>query len=270
MTTETRHERFSIADFCRLDLRLASGNIEMVEGATGEVTVDLSGPDATEFQIEQQGDRVIVQPRLRFTGQSHAHSVRIAVPPAAASVHAQIASADLTSSVELAALSVIAASGDVNIQDVAGSASAKLASGDLNARRVSGRLDVTTASGAVTVAAVHGPAGINTASGNVHISEAAATLNVKSASGDIRIDSYRGPDFSCKTLSGDVRLVLPPGCRVDVDLQTLTGSIRNEFDVDAEPAPHGQSAAARIHARSMSGDMLIARSREPAASNRVA
>jgi hypothetical protein len=263
--TDQRLEQFAVAHACRIEVRLGSGGIDVVEGPADQITVEVRGPEASHFRIEQLGDRIVIQPETSMAGFLRSHEVRLAVPSGTTTLQAHVASASVRAGVDLRALSVAAASGDITLRSVTGSVDVKLASGDLEARRIGGSLDVVSASGSVVVERVDGDANVTAASGNVRLRRTSGELRVKTVSGDVLLGHIDGPAVSCKTVSGDVRISIPSGRELDVDLETFTGSIRNAFDVkSARPdAPGGTTY--RIHVRSMSGDIILQRSDESAA-----
>jgi hypothetical protein len=298
MAEATRTERFDIGTSCRLQLRLDQGHIRVLEGPAGQISVEISGPEAERFQTRQRDGEIVVQhepsfsqldsglaetivaaitsaTRPRSAGARSRHDVRVTVPAGAADLTVFLASADLTAEVSLRSLNATTASGDLNARDVHGPVKAKLASGDLQLGSVQGTLSVVSASGDVRTGVVAGAASVTTASGDIEIGTAENTVHAKTASGDVAVGTLRGPALDCKTLSGDVSIGLPPGRLLDVDLQSFAGSVRNAFDGAHEEQPpaakeseHSESAV-RIHVRTMSGDIALRhgkdRARESAA-----
>jgi hypothetical protein len=282
MTERTRTERFNIGATCQLQLRLDRGNVVLTEGPAGEVSIEVSGPEAEQFQIEQRDGRIVMQHEASFSpldsnlaetiiaaitsatrSQSarSRHDLRITVPPGAAALTAFLASADLAAEVSLRSLDATTASGDVNVGDVQGAVKAKLASGDLELGQVHGTLSVVSASGDVRMRSVAGEATVTTASGDVEIDAAEDRVHAKTASGNIAVGTLRGPALDAKTLSGDVSIGLPAGRLLDVDLQSFAGSVRNAFDAERaggqEPQDRSSEPAVRIHVRTMSGDIAL-------------
>ena len=71
------------------------------------------------------------------------------------------------------------------------------------------------------------------------------------------VEHYEGGDFECNSTSGDVRIGLPPGRTLDVDLNTLSGGIRSDFSPE-----DGDGATARLRAKTVSGDITLLRATE--------
>ena len=62
-------------------------------------------------------------------------------------------------------------------------------------------------------------------------------------------------DLECNSTSGDVRIGLPSGRTLDVDLNMLSGDIRSDFSPEC-----GDGATARLRVRTVSGDIALLRS----------
>ena len=52
-----------------------------------------------------------------------------------------------------------------------------------------------------------------------------------------------------------MRIGLPPGLTLDVDLNTVSGDIRSDF-----PPENGEGATARLRVKTISGDVVLVRS----------
>ena len=257
----TRREEFTVAERPALVLRLASGSVRLVEGPQGLVTVNIEGRDPDGFTVQQVGDRIVVEQPSGVLRWGR-YDVVITSPPGLR-LEAHIATTDLDASVGLGSLTANVASGELHVGDISGDVRVKSASGDLRIGDVSGEFDVTTASGDVRVGAVAGAVEVNTASGGCHLAAAGDVLDVRSASGDVVIKRFDGSDLRAKSMSGDVRIGFPPGRTLDIDLSTITGSVRNAFDLDAGgvsgSGSSGNGARVRVSARTVSGDIVLDR-----------
>ena len=69
---------------------------------------------------------------------------------------------------------------------------------------------------------------MTTASGDAVVSSVNGTARLRTASGDVRIRRYDGEDLLGKTSAGDLTGWIPAKRRIDVDLQSLSGSLRNQ------------------------------------------
>ena len=248
-----RHETFSVGPRPRLELRLATGDVSVLPGPEGTVDVTVRGAKPELVIIEQQGDTVVVR---QETGRWTSGSFEITVhAPSGVDLEASLASTDLDVEVEVNDLQVNVASGDLRARWVRRDTNIKCASGDVEIDQVGGKLRATSASGDVTIGVVGMNATCSTASGDIAIGLAQGDMAAKSASGDVTIDEYCGTDLRGKTVSGDMRVGIARGQRVDVDLQSLSGSLRlpshpSQGDSGGKPAVH-------ISFKSVSGDFEL-------------
>lgn len=252
-----RREVFEVGSRPQIDIKLPAGDVQVLEGAAGRVEVELSGRGVDRFIVEQVGDIIRVAPErdrnLRFA--SHDLVVRA---PAGSVVYGRIASADVLIDVALSELDLKTASGEVRVRDISGDATIASGSGDVVVGHVTGRLRVATASGDVRVDAVDGGADINAAAGDIIVDRSDGDLNLKSASGDVVVGNCCGDDVSCKSMSGDVRIGFPAGRTLDLDVQTLSGDLRSEFD--ASTAAGESTGTSYVRAKTISGDIVLERS----------
>lgn len=77
---------------------------------------------------------------------------------------------------------------------------------------------------------------------------------MNSASGDLRIGRVDGSEVNARTLSGDVVLGIPARRRIDVDMQSMSGDLRNRLPKGDGSPPE---ASIRIRAVSVSGDVTL-------------
>ena len=134
---------------------------------------------------------------------------------------------------------VTTASGEFSCGEIDGDATVSSVSGDCTMRRVGGRLDAT-----------------------VHVRRR-ANRSVRRGSRD-RLDqwrcahrSMRRPDIAIRSISGDVRVGLPTGIRVEAEISTLSGRATLPEPVPAADA--GDRRAVRLQLKSVSGDIRVER-----------
>ena len=256
--TATRRESFTVAagdeGSVTLEVRLPAGDVRVQLGDPGRLDIEIVGTDPDELQVEQAGSRVVVEHEWAAAVRWERYRVTARVPPEPRLV-LRLASADVTVETPLSALEADTASGELRAGDVAGATTVRSASGAVSLRTVGGRLKVTTASGAATVACSVDEASLRTAAGDVRVGRAQAQLRARTASGDVEVGVFEGEDLDCATVSGHVAVGLPAGRTLDVDLQTLSGRIHNDFGVDA-PAGDGHG---RVRLRTVSGDIRLQR-----------
>lgn len=255
--SDHRTETFSVTGTVRLELRLGAGRATVLPGDEGAVVIDVRGRDAGSFRIEQSGDHISLRPEDGFGNRWRSYDLTIRLP-AGSQLEVRTASADVDIEVGLSRLRANCASGDLRAGNVSGEAVVRSASGNVGLSGVDGRLDVSTASGDIEVERADGEVTFRGASGDLAVGAARGSLSGRSASGDVWVRSFEGELLRCTTASGNVRVGLPAGRTVDVDVSTLSGGLHNDFA--AEPGGgSGDGPTSRLQLRTVSGDVRLER-----------
>jgi DUF4097 and DUF4098 domain-containing protein YvlB len=240
---------FPASDPVDLRVRIPAGCVTVRAAATQTATVTLGtdrpGGRAERFlddtQVEfDQGALSVIAPDRSGIGRGGSLDVTVEVPEGSSCL-VHTASADVRCTGELGALDVHTASGDVSADLVNGVARAATASGDVYVAQAV-EADLQSASGEVNIGQVTGPARVST------------------VSGDIRIDAASGSRTEAKSTSGDIRVAVPPGIGVYLDLSTLSGSASSEL----EPADESGGADMTLNCRTLSGDVRVTTAVQPA------
>jgi len=126
-------------------------------------------------------------------------------------------------------------------------------SGDVDVSGVTGRLRASSVSGDVKVKNVSGSASVNSVSGDV----------------EVEVDRLDGSDdMKFSSVSGDVVVKMPSNLDADVDISSLSGSIKTDFPIEVREERHGTrtyargrlgSGSRRINMSSVSGDLSLNR-----------
>ena len=246
---------FEVSGPADLDVSLSSGALTVESGPPGSVSVTVEAPTMEGWRLDQSGDSITVSYERALIGRGGRARIRV-IAPERSSLKANSASADIRARLPLDRVAIATASGEVLLGDV-GSLAVKTASGDVDVGVVSRDLAVRSASGDIHSVRVDGDASLTTASGDMHIETAAGAVSASSASGDLEVDVYLGEDIEAATMSGDVVVGLPPGRRVNLKANTLSGSVRLP-----ERRTSGESAGGPtvdIGLKSVSGDLTIRR-----------
>lgn len=160
------------------------------------------------------------------------------------------------------------ASGDFSVVSVTGKAELASASGDIDCGTLEGRARIRTASGDVSVKVGRSHVTVESASGDVRIGEISDGCQVKTASGDQELERAVSGRARLETMTGDVTVGVARGTMVEVDAETLSGSISSDIALgDERPAPPAPDSAGADHdnawlelrARTVSGDLTIKR-----------
>jgi hypothetical protein len=231
----------------RLEIKLASGEIEVNTVAGDESAVTLTGPSelVEATRVELDGDRLLViEPRRSFLGllRDSDGSLHVrALVPHGSGVTALTASSDTRLEGSFGDLDLRSASGDVRVSgDVAGDVSVKGASGDVHLPHIHGDLEAQTVSGDLRADAVDG------------------SVAAKSVSGDVRIEALREGRVNVQNVSGDISLGVVPGTAVDLDAGSVSGDVSSDVPLSRTPeSDEGPTVVIRTH--SVSGDFRVFR-----------
>jgi hypothetical protein len=248
-------EKFTVTGTPEVEVRIAAGRVEFLQGTEGEISVevDTSNPD---FRVEQRGNLVLIASE-RNSGWLLRGSDFVTVRmPAGGEARVTTASARVDCAPNMSRIDVKTASGDVEIES-ADIATVKTASGDIGVRDISTSLRISTASGDVFVRGeCEGSLSCNTASGDLHVERCSGTIEVNSVSGDTNVRRYTGNQANFKGMSGSIELGIPEGTKVDLDATILSGRLRTpEKRETSLPTERHMSLRAKL----VSGDLTIDR-----------
>ena len=264
--SDSRRESFEVGGRATIGLNLPSGEAAFVPGEPGTVEVLVEGHHADEFVVEESGGRISLRTPGGLRSRWDSLDVTVRTAPGT-DVEVRAASADVGARVELGSLDVEVASGDLRVGDVTGNAVVRSASGDVEIGVVGGELAANTASGDLRLGEARGRAILSTASGDARLGSALAALSASTQSGDLVVGRYEGGDLECGSTSGDVRIGLPPGRALDVDLNSISGDIRSDFSTEPGGPPQPSSTrttedtgvTARLRVKTVSGDIALVR-----------
>jgi DUF4097 and DUF4098 domain-containing protein YvlB len=249
-----RIESFEVGERVEVDASTTAGEIVVTPGSPGTVTVSLTGPGAPSYRVERRGDVISVEPeRGGLVRRFSSTDVRLDVPPQTSLVLSS-ASGEIIVNAAVEDLTASSASGDVKAGAVARSAKIRTASGDVYLDRVGDRLGIETASGDVRVGEVGRDLVVTTASGDIWIDAVGESIEIRSASGDATIRRFEGSDLAAKTLSGDIRVGIPPHRLLEVDIDILSGQLRNRLPEGGTAPPEKQ---VNIRVKTVSGDVTL-------------
>jgi DUF4097 and DUF4098 domain-containing protein YvlB len=222
---------------------------------------DRAAAEATEVSFD--GNNLTIEaPQNSGWLSFRSGSVRVEVRvPVDSSARIKTASADVACRGRYGQLRVNSASGDISMDDANGDVKVHTASGEIAVGNVGGQLNANTASGDIKAGKVGGAASLKTASGDIKVDAVAGDVQVKSASGNLEVGAVSRGDVSVRSVSGRVSLGVVPGTGVWMDLSTLSGRIESALE-SVESAPERRDLTIQVH--TVSGDIDITRSREPA------
>jgi hypothetical protein len=254
-----RHEQWSVGEQPSLDIGVPVGLVEVRTGDAGIIQLTLESAAAADFEISCIGDRVSVRHPSRWSMRGRNCRLVVTVP-AGTDVTVDAASAEVRLSGRLGAVRVRTASGDVQI-DGAQRLELSTASGEITCGTVDGDASINTISGDCSVNSVGGRFDATLTSGDLRVDTCGGDLTVASTSGSARVGHCGGSDIVLRSISGDLRLGLPSGVRVDADISTVSGSARLPEPPATATAAEGDRRPVRLRLKTVSGDIRLERSR---------
>jgi DUF4097 and DUF4098 domain-containing protein YvlB len=250
MTTHTSEEPIH-----RLTVAVSDGSLRIMPATDGTGSVTIEGKRADEAEVDITAGVVQIRHLPEGSRWFGGSGLRITVTaPPGVDVDVRGGALDVDADMVLGDVSVATASGDVRLGTV-GSLRAKAASGDIHVD-AAGELRAGVASGDVRAGSIERSLEVSAASGDVRADSVGGGIEVRTASGDINIGHWTGTDLAAKTVSGDVAVTVPPGTRAQLDLRTLSGTVRMP-DGPTEDVPDDERVVRRMKFTSVSGDFRL-------------
>jgi hypothetical protein len=274
---------FEVQGPVELDVRLATGDIEVDPTLDGRVDVELIAHD-------EESQRLVDGARVELNQHGHRPTVVVDVPqkrgfsltlfgrsgiecrircPHDSGLSVRTKSADVLARGTLGGLNVATASGDVEVDRVSGGVNLKAASSDFSARDV-GPANVQTASGDIDISVARGPVNVTSVSGDISIGEAYDNVTANSVSGDQDHGAVMRGIVSAHSVSGDVTIAVRRGSNAFLDCTTVSGDTSSELEMTAgAPQPGDDAPFVEIRAKTVSGDIRITRAPAPTTNQEV-
>lgn len=260
-----------------LYVEIGKGSLHVTATDTAETHVDVTGRDADDVRVDQDGDRISVvapRPRSGFFGGDAGLTLTVTLP-LESELAVRTGSAEVTVDGTVGTSQVRTGSGDVRMADVAGPALVetgsgdvqvevangelriKSGSGDIRVRHAESAVAVSTGSGDIEIGTSNGPAAVKTGSGDLRVGEANTDVSMTTASGDLLVGTARRGRFTVKGASANVRIGIPAGTPVWTDISTVSGSVHSDLAAVGEPADEADHV--EVRAKTVSGDVVLAR-----------
>ncbi len=229
-------------------ITIRSGRVNVESGQPGLVRFKVDTNDPT-FEIRQAADAIVAS-----GDRGGRVFVTVSVPPMA-DVEIGTASGDVDIDPPLGRLDVTTVSGEVQF-DTVERLQARTTSGGIRGNRVEGEATCVTTSGDIKVSEVVESADFSTRSGSVVIGNCSGIVSCATLSGNIRIEELSGPTARIKSMSGGVRLGIPPRTRLELDANTLSGKVTLPTP---SPSPEPPEREVSVKVRLVSGNLKIER-----------
>jgi len=231
-----------------LRITIRSGRVNVESGEPGLVRFKVDTSDPT-FEIRQAADAIVA------SGDRGGRAfVTVSVPPMT-DMEIGTASGDVDIDPPLGRLDVTTVSGEVEFETVE-RLQARTTSGGIRGNRVEGEASCVTTSGDIKVSEVVESADFSTRSGSVVIGRCSGIVSCATLSGNIRIEELSGPTARIKSMSGGVRLGIPPRTRLELDANTLSGKVTLPTP---SPSPEPPEREVSLKIRLVSGNLKIER-----------
>ncbi len=170
-------------------------------------------------------------------------------------------------------LEVSCVSSTLNVSDLEGAFKLKTISGDIDLAKLTGPFKLGAVSGDITGDQLTGVLDLKTVSGRVRLNRSSLpTADASTVSGDLNLQTSlsTGP-YLFSSVSGSVRLLVPPDTRCNVELNSVSGTIRSSLPATATSMGHGlkvtqiQGGGTAVRLKSVSGGVSIETEGVPAA-----
>jgi len=238
----------AVDDNPTIRITIRSGRVNVEGGEPGLVRFKVDTDDAT-FEIRQAADAIVAS-----GDRGGRVFVTVSVPPMT-DVEIGTASGDVDIDPPLGRLDVTTVSGEVEF-DTVERLQARTTSGGIRGHRVEGEASCVTTSGDIKVSEIVESADFSTRSGSVVIGSCSGIVSCATLSGNIRIEELSGPTARIKSMSGGVRLGIPPRTRLELDANTLSGKVTLPTP---GPSPEPPEREVSVKIRLVSGNLKIER-----------
>lgn len=259
----------------RLFAEIGKGTVKVAAADTTETRVEITGRDADQVEVRQDGDQIsVIGPRQRgfFSGDGNRLDVLVELPTGS-ELAVRTGSADITvtgtvgtaqlksgsGDVEVdttdGPLLVETGSGDIRVEEARAELKAKSGSGDVLVVEAGATLMVSTGSGDVQLWTTHAPAVVKTGSGDVKVGDAGTDVTMTTGSGDLVVSTARRGRLTAKGASGDVHVGVPAGVPVWTDISTVSGEIRSSLQGAGQPQDGADHV--EVRAKVVSGDIVL-------------
>jgi DUF4097 and DUF4098 domain-containing protein YvlB len=265
---------FETPDPVALYVELGAGRLTVEAADTSRSSVEITGPRAEDFTVEQRGRHlVVVPPKSRFFGiGTEDHTVRVVVPTGS-DLATRTGSAETETAGSLGVVKLKTGSGDIEVERAEGPVVVDSGSGDVRCHEAAAEVRIKSGSGDVDLGDVRGTTGISTGSvdvvigmvreraviksgsGDLELKRSESDVSLTTASGDLVVGHAPRGKITAKNVSGDVRVGIPAGTPVWTDVNTVSGSVASNLQSVGKPGD-GQDYV-ELRATTVSGDVRL-------------
>ena len=162
-------------------------------------------------------------------------------------------------------LEVSCVSSTLNVSELEGTFKLKTISGSVTLAKLSGPFKLGAVSGDISGAQLTGVLDLNTVSGRVNLTGSNfPSADASTVSGDLHLQTpvAEGP-YRFSSVSGSVKMIVPADTRCNVELNSVSGSIRSSLPAAVTSMGHGlkvtqiQGGGTAVRLKSVSGGVSI-------------
>ena len=251
-----------------LDVEVSDGDLQIVYGRDGQVSISAmartsndTGLDDNFFSrtltIDQRENHLTIlnSPREAYPEAGITVRYRIDVPYRTeltsslkhghqnisgimGPVKATVGSGDIKADYITKSLQAEVDDGNLDIQVIGERVQAKAGTGNISCARVPLGVSAETGDGDIILMVV-GPsrAQVRNGHGRIDVGGARGAFTGLTAEGDLHVKAIPHGDWNLSSVSGDVRLELPPAATVDLEASTTAGEFQIDRDDMAKPGP---------------------------------
>ncbi|MBI3652923.1 MAG: DUF4097 family beta strand repeat protein [Acidobacteria bacterium] len=130
---------------------------------------------------------------------------------------------------------------------------------------------IHSVSGEVEIQGVRGNIKVASVSGEVHVKDVSGAVNASSVSGSVEVEIQQlvgKDDLKFSSVSGSVQVKMPGDLDAEVDMSTLSGSLKTDFPLEIRKEKYGPrnsvkgrlgDGSRRLHMSSVSGSLTLSR-----------
>jgi DUF4097 and DUF4098 domain-containing protein YvlB len=130
---------------------------------------------------------------------------------------------------------------------------------------------INSVSGEIEIQGVTGSVKASSVSGEVRVKDVSGSVNASSVSGDVEVEIQKlagNDDLKFSSVSGSVNVKLPSNVDADVDMSTMSGSLKTDFPLEVQKEKYGPRNSAkgrlgdgsrRLRLSSVSGSLTLSR-----------
>lgn len=277
--SEIIEKTFTVVSPAHLDLSNIRGSVDIRPGEDGIIRVsatkDTKSGDvkSTEIELSQDTDGT-VRVVTRFPdgawswlfGSFPCRVDYVVHAPRKCSLKVKSVSSELIAEGFEGEFSFQSVSGEMNLHDLTGPMKVNTVSGEVNLTDLAGDLRLNAVSGKVSGNRIHGSAHLDTVSGNVSLEESnLRSVEAHTVSGGMvyQTDFGEGP-YRFNSVSGDVKLLIPPETHCSAELHTISGKISTKLTATSISRQNGnqmveiQGGGVKVTQQSISGNLSLA------------